>query len=90
MESILPNCHLSGFPIFAVKLESLEHKKKCRYCTTAKLSREKRNNSLFTKKKSLVGLTPDLKTIFCVFVFEFLFVRIRNISPYLTTSLFLI
>jgi hypothetical protein len=26
------------------------------YCTTAKLSSEKRKNSLFTKKKSLVGL----------------------------------
>ena len=31
------------------------------YCTTAKLSSEKRKNSSFMKKKSLVGSTPDLK-----------------------------
>ena len=28
------------------------------YCTTAKLSSKKQKNSLFTKKKSLVGLAP--------------------------------
>ena len=37
-ESILPNFHFSGFLIFAVKLESLQHMKKCVSCTTAKLS----------------------------------------------------
>ena len=37
--------------------------KKCVYCTTAKLSSKKRKNSSFTKKKSLVGSTPELFVI---------------------------
>ena len=47
-----------GFPIFAVKLESLQQTKKCVYYTTAKLSSKIRKNSSFPKKKSLVGSTP--------------------------------
>ena len=36
--------------------------KKCVFGTMAKLSSKKRKNSLFTKKKSLVGLAPERVT----------------------------
>ena len=49
------------FPVFRFLLISLRVCsiwKKCVYCTTAKLSSKKWKNSLFTKKKGLVGLPP--------------------------------
>ena len=51
------------FPVFRFWLLSLRICniwKKYVYCTTAKLSSKKRKNSLFPKKKSLVGSTPGV------------------------------
>ena len=50
------------FPVFRFLLLSFRVcsiRKKCVHCTTAKLSSKKRKNSLFPKKKSLVGLAPE-------------------------------
>ena len=59
-ESILPNFHSSCLPFSLLSLRVCSIWKKCVYCTTAKLSSQKRKKSAFSAEKSLVGSTPGV------------------------------